>query len=57
MPLGEHDYFALTYVAAGNGIGEVETITYKLGGAAGTTTATLTLAYDASNRVISVTKS
>ena len=53
----EYDYQALTYVAAGNGVGEVETITYKFGGAGGTTVATETLAYDASNRVISITKS
>jgi len=24
-----HDYVALTYVASGNGAGEIETITYK----------------------------
>lgn len=51
-----HDYIAVTYVASGNGAGEIETATYKSGGAAGTTVATLTLAYDASNRLISVTK-
>lgn len=50
------DFIELTYVAAGNGEGEVETATYKTGGAAGTTVATLTLAYDASNRLTSVTK-
>lgn len=51
------DYIELTYVAAGNGQGEIETAVYKTGGAAGTTVATLTLAYDASNRLSSVTKS
>jgi hypothetical protein len=51
-----HDYVALTYVASGNGAGEVETITYKEGGASGTTVAVLTLAYDASNKLSSVTK-
>ena len=34
-----HDYVALTYVASGNGAGEIETITYKDGGASGTTQA------------------
>jgi hypothetical protein len=52
----EFDYIALTYVAAGNGTGEIETATYKTGGAAGTTQATLTLAYDAQDRLSSVTK-
>jgi hypothetical protein len=51
-----HDYKAFTYVAAGNGVGQVETITYKLGGAAGTTVALQTLTYDAQNRVTSVAK-
>lgn len=51
------DYVALTYVAAGNGAGEVQTVTYKNGGSGGTTVATLTLAYNASNQLISVTKS
>lgn len=50
------DYVALTYVAAGNGAGEIETATFKIGGAAGTTVATLTLVYDASNRLSTVTK-
>lgn len=52
-----HDYISMTYVAAGNGEGEIETVTYKTGGAAGTTVATLTLAYDASNKLTSVTRS
>lgn len=50
------DYVALTYVAAGNGIGEIETVTYKTGGAGGSTVATLTLAYDGSDRLSSVTR-
>lgn len=54
--IGEYNYIALTYVAAGNGAGEIETVVYKTGGAGGTTVATLTLAYDASNRISSVTK-
>ena len=52
-----HDYIATTYVAAGNGIGEIETVTYKTGGAGGSTVATLTLTYDGSNRLSSVTRS
>lgn len=51
------DYIALTYVAAGNGIGEIETVIYKAGGAAGSTEATLTLAYDGDDNLSTVTKS
>ena len=54
--LTDFDYIALTYVAAGNGAGEIETVTYKSGGSGGTTVATLTLAYDASNRISTITK-
>lgn len=52
----EFDYQAITYVTSGDGIGEIETVTYKTGGAGGTTVATLTLAYDANDRLASVTK-
>ena len=52
-----YDYVALTYVAAGNGEGQVETATYKSGGSGGTTVATLTLTYDSSHRIADVTKS
>ena len=52
-----YDYLELTYVASGNGAGEVETVTYKKGGAGGTVVATLTLTYDASNRVATITRS
>lgn len=51
-----YDYIALTYVAAGNGAGEIETATFKSGGAGGTTIATLTLTYNASNEIATVTK-
>ena len=51
-----HNYVALTYVATGNGAGEIETITYKDGGASGAVVATLTLAYDGTNKLTSVTK-
>ena len=52
----DFDYIALTYVAEGYGAGEVETVVYKTGGATGDTVATLTLAYNVSNEVISITK-
>jgi hypothetical protein len=48
-----HDYQALTYVGATT---QIDTITYKLGGAAGTVVATVTMGYDGSNRLTSVTK-
>jgi len=51
-----HDYVACTYVASGNGEGQIETATYKTGGSGGTTVATLTLVYDSSHRISSVTK-
>lgn len=52
-----YDYIALTYVAAGNGAGEIETATYKTGGSGGTTVAVLTITYDASDRIATVTVS
>jgi hypothetical protein len=51
-----YDYIALTYVAAGNGIGEIETATYKTGGSSGATVATLTIAYNANNNISTITK-
>lgn len=51
-----YDYIALTYVAAGNGAGEVETVIYKTGGSGGSTVATLTLAYNVSDEISSITK-
>lgn len=53
----DYDYIALTYVAAGNGAGEIETVTYKTGGSGGTTVATLTLTYDANDNISTITKS
>lgn len=50
----EYDQISLTYVAAGNGVGEIETATYKLAGA---DVAVLTLAYDSSSRLIDVVRS
>jgi hypothetical protein len=52
----QHDYVSLTYVTAGNGVGEIETITYKKGGAGGTTVAVMTLGYNASNKLVTITK-
>jgi hypothetical protein len=57
LSIPKHDYISLTYVAAGNGIGEISTVTYKQGGSGGQTVATLTLGYDASNRLNAVTRS
>ena len=50
------DYIALTYVSVGNGLGEIETATYKTGGAGGSTVAVITLTYNANNEIASVTK-
>lgn len=49
-----YDQVDLTYVAAGNGAGEVETATYKL---ATVTVATLTLTYNGDNKLSSVVRS
>lgn len=48
----EHDYISLSY-SAGNLAGVV----YKAGGSGGTTVATLTLTYDGSGNLLTVTKS
>jgi hypothetical protein len=50
----EHDEIALTYITSGNGTGEIGTVVYKL---ATVTQATLTLTYDATNRLINVVRS
>src|SRR3989338_1775061 len=51
-----YDYIALTYVSSGNGQGEIETVTYKKGGASGTTVAVLTLTYNSENEIATITK-
>ncbi len=56
LEIQPHDYIAITYVAAGNGVGEIETVVYKTGGSGGTTVATLTLAYNVANEISSITK-
>lgn len=48
------DYQLITYVGATSAIDQV---VYKLGGSGGTTVATLTMAYDGSSRLSTVTKS
>ena len=52
LEIPDHDYIALSYT--GTNLTGVE---YKTGGASGTTVATLTLAYDGSGNLTSVTKS
>ena len=47
-----HDYIGLTYTGS-----NLTQVVYKQGGASGTIVATLTLAYDTNNNLISVTKS
>lgn len=47
------DYQEITYVGATE---DVQTITYRQGGATGTIVRTVTLGYDGSNRVTSITK-
>lgn len=56
LSIPKYDYIKLTYVAAGNGTGEIETVTYKSGGASGVTVGALTLAYDANNKLDTVTR-
>lgn len=52
--LGEYDEIDITYVSAGNGVGEIQTAVYSLGAVV---QFTLTFTYDASNRLINITKS
>jgi hypothetical protein len=52
LSIPEHDYIALSYTGT-----NLTGVTYKEGGASGTTVATLTLAYDGSDNLTSVTKS
>ena len=52
-----YDYTELTYVTSGNGVGEIETVTYKSGGSGGSTVGVLTLAYNASDQLVSITRS
>jgi hypothetical protein len=52
LEIPEHDYIALSYTGS-----NLTGVVYKTGGSGGTTVATLTLAYDGSNNLTSVTKS
>jgi hypothetical protein len=54
LNIPEHDEIELTYVTSGNGIGEIGTVVYKLNS---TTVATLTLSYDANDKLSGVVKS
>ena len=56
LSIPKYDFIALTYVTAGNGTGEISTVTYKQGGTSGLVVATLTLGYDSSNRLNAVTR-
>ena len=50
----QFDYQDITYVGVTTNI---DTVVYKLGGSGGTTVATLTMGYDGSSRLTSVTRS
>ena len=52
LEIPAHDYIALSYTGE-----NLTGVVYKDGGAGGTTVATLTLAYDGSDNLTSVTKS
>jgi hypothetical protein len=52
LSIPEHDYIDLSYTGT-----NLTGVVYKTGGSGGTTVATLTLAYDGSDNLISVTKS
>ena len=49
-----YDEIEMTYVPSGNGVGEIQTVTYKLDSA---TIATLTLSYNGDNKLSGVAKS
>ena len=51
------DFLIITYVTSGNGTGEIETVTFKQGGSNGTVLGVLTLAYDANDKLSTVTRS
>jgi hypothetical protein len=52
LEIPAHDYISLSYTGS-----NLTGVVYKDGGSGGTTVATLTLAYDGSSNLISVTKS
>jgi len=51
-----YDYIALTYVSSGDGEGEIETVTYKTGGAGGTTVAVLALTYNSDDEIATIAR-
>jgi hypothetical protein len=51
LDIPTHDYIGLTYTGS-----NISIVTYKTGGSSGTVVTTLTLAYDGSNNLTSVTK-
>lgn len=52
LGIGEHDHISLSYTGS-----NLTGVVYKTGGPSGATVATLTLAYDGNNNLISITKS
>ena len=52
LEIPDHDYIDLSYTGS-----NLTGVVYKTGGSGGATVATLTLAYDGSDNLISVTKS
>lgn len=52
LSIPKHDYISLGYTGS-----NLTSVVYKTGGSGGTTVATLTLAYDGSSNLTSVTKS
>jgi len=49
-----YDTIELTYVSAGDGVGEIETVTYKK---SGSQVANLTLSYNSDDKISSISKS
>lgn len=49
-----YDHIALTYVASGDGAGEIETVIYKSGGSGGATLRTITLGYNTDDEIATV---
>jgi hypothetical protein len=52
LSIPEHDFISLSYTST-----NLTGVVYKTGGSSGTTVGTLTLTYDGSNNLTSVTKS
>lgn len=51
-----YDSIALSYWSSGFGNGQVETVTYLVGGQSGTVVAVLTLNYNSSGQVVTITR-